>query len=88
VPAWAALARATLCKSIRSPPSDMPGWVGSATPMRPAPRRMMPPCGSDVSCIAFTTGTAVFAVLHWLLELRCAPAPARAASGLCLHQCV
>jgi len=56
--------------------------------MRPAPRRMMPPCGSDVSCIAFTTGTAVFAVLHWLLELRCAPAPARAASGLCLHQCV
>lgn len=32
--------------------------------------RMMPPAGADVSCIAFTTGTAVFAVLHWLLELR------------------
>ncbi len=34
---------------------------------------MMPPCGSDVSCIAFATGTAVFAVLHWLLELRYGP---------------
>ena len=38
--------------------------------MRQGQLRMMPPAGADVSCIAFTTGTAVFAVLHWLLELR------------------
>jgi len=49
---------------------------------------MMPPCGSDVSCIAFTTGTAVFAVLHWLLELRCARARAWGTAGSCLHHCV
>ena len=46
------------------------GCAGGQAAVRQGQLRMMPPAGADVSCIAFTTGTAAFAVLHWLLELR------------------
>lgn len=34
--------------------------------------RMMPQGKSDLTCIAFTAGAAVLAVLQWLQDLRCA----------------
>lgn len=36
--------------------------------------RMMPQGKSDLTCIAFTVGTALLAVLQWLQDLRWAPA--------------
>ena len=33
-------------------------------------RRMMPQGKSDLTCIAFTVGTAILAVLQWLQDLR------------------
>ena len=33
--------------------------------------RMMPQGKSDLTCIAFTAGAAVLAVLQWLQDLRC-----------------
>ena len=36
---------------------------------------MMPQGKSDLTCIAFTAGAAVLAVLQWLQDLRCEQCP-------------
>ena len=60
----------SLCASERIPENTDMGCAGGQAAVRQGQLRMMPPAGADVSCIAFTTGTAAYAVMHWLLELR------------------